>query len=55
MKKEWNTPAIFDLTIRATEHRGKDHKGGRDNDDICKCQGGTSPCYRHEHFVDKLS
>jgi len=65
MKKEWNTPAILDLTIRATEHRGKGgkgDKGGRDHisgnydDDICRCQGGISPCQNHIHIEpDTLS
>ena len=44
MKKEWNAPAIFDLTIQATAHRGTQqgshHKENGFRDDM---GGGNRP------------
>ena len=58
MKKTWNSPEVQELTIQATafgynrpnfgwddKKPGGGHGSGKD--DICKCQGGTSPCEKH--------
>lgn len=52
MKKEWNAPAILDLTIQATAHRGGrgDNNNGFGDSNVCRCEGGTSPCEFHTHF-----
>lgn len=61
MKKEWNAPAILDLTIQATAHghfKEGGHHGGHgkfDNgnkSDLCRCDGGMSPCSKHHQFDD---
>ncbi len=63
MKKTWNSPEVQELTIQATawwggghgygDHgHGGSHGGGRGDSNLCKCQGGTSPCEFH-HFGDE--
>lgn len=58
MKKTWNSPEVQELTIQATAFgygRGYGDKygyggrgdGDRGNSDLCRCQGGTSPCNKH--------
>ena len=56
MKREWNSPAVQELTIKATAKNGwhHDQKNQKPSDgkteggsNTCRCQGGTSPCQFH--------
>ena len=63
MKKMWNTPDIQELTIQSTTCTGwgsgsgwghggwgkpsRPDRPSYGNDDLCRCEGGTSPCSKH--------
>ena len=68
MKKMWNTPDIQELTIQSTTCTGWGNGGtwgnggwgrpsrpgrpGHGNDNLCRCEGGTSPCSKHHGWGD---
>lgn len=62
MKKTWNSPEVQELTIQATafgysddfgyysRRPDKDKKPGDGKSDMCRCEGGTSPCSKHHNW-----